>query len=216
MVASVIYCSVCDQPHFLWIPFVILLVFLVRGVVRADGNAEHIEALADQAYLLAFSGTMSALLGLIGRVYLNGGEADDLMSAESMGAVALVMTLVGILSMVTLKEYAQKLADEGSPLKVPTDLGALELQAATSIRPNGGGSTDYESVAQVNRKVVQLIDQTAEHLATLPAAAEALLSTLNHAHNISTEFVSDVEEMRAVMDEFERLQERVLDVEVPT
>jgi hypothetical protein len=215
VVASVLYCSIYDQTTHLWIPLVTMAIFLIRGIVMAEGDAGRIDALANQIYFIAFSATLSALLGLLARLYLNGEAADDLRPAEMMGAIALVTTLFGIVCMTSLKDYAQKLADEGSPQKpaVSPAAGVSAAPAAAAAGANAENSLD--KVAEVNRKAVELIGRFVEHLEKLPVAADRVGAALQRAHGCGEEFVNDVQRMNSVLDEFERLQMRVLDVGSP-
>src|SRR5947208_13945291 len=116
VVASVTYCSFYDRPWQWWIPLLLIAIFIVRGVVAAEGDAERIDCLADQVYFLSFAGTLGALLGLLVQIRING-EATSEDSVEMVGAIAVLTILFGILSMATLREYGQKLSDQGSPLK---------------------------------------------------------------------------------------------------
>src|SRR5688572_19471316 len=102
VVSSVIYCTMWHRPAYLWIPFVMMAIFLARGILAAQCDAVRIDALADQTYFLAYSATVSSLVGLLGHIYLEGEVPTDLRSVEMMGAIALLTTLLGLVSMFTL------------------------------------------------------------------------------------------------------------------
>src|ERR1700722_17033069 len=115
MVGSVVYCTFQDHPQYLWLPVLTLFVFVVRGIVAADGNAGRVDALAEHTYYLTFIGTLSSFLGILLRIYSDSTTAADTRSMVMLGVVAVLTTLAGFFGMATLKECAQRLADQGSP-----------------------------------------------------------------------------------------------------
>jgi len=211
--ASVIYCGMYNHPGYLWLPVLLMVIFVVRGTRVARDDAERVEALAEQVYFLAFSATLSALLGLLGRVYIAGDSPNDSRATEIMGAVALFNTLFGVLGMVTLKDYAQQLADQGSPVRPAGPTASTVSSSATGAA--GPPAVGYEDVEQLNRRVVVMIEQVSQGLEKLPTAVDSLTSAVRKGSGAAQEFENDVQQMHSVLDEWERLQERGIEEDDP-
>lgn len=210
VVFSVVWCTTWDRPSYVWVPVLLIVVFVVKGVVASEGVAERIDALGDQTYFLAYSATASALLGLLGRVYKEGGIPNDLRPVEIMGAIALSTTIIGLIAMITLKEYAQSLTDDG-----PKNTGqsgnsgvsdsAIPTPTCESPDPN------HKAVQDTAAKATLLIADIARELEKLPVAVNAFASAIQDNQGITEDFIKDVRELHSVLDEWERLQERSLD-----
>jgi hypothetical protein len=228
MVASVIYCAVKDLPNYGWIPVLSLFVFAVRGVAAADGDAVRIDVHAEQTYYFGFLGTLSTLPGFLARLYLNGKETLDLHSLAMIGMVGSLGMLAGFFGLITLKEYAQRLADEGSPAPslqpaVPTARAGETAASSVPAEPVPV-STDAAELAEINRKLLDMIARILKFIEGLPAslekAKEAFVASGERAHEIAdvvkndvTEIKNDVTEMQSLLDELELLKRRVLDQE---
>lgn len=221
MVGSIVYCTVSDQPQYLWLSPLTLLVFTVRGLVAAHGDAKSVNALGEQTYYLGFLGTLSTLLGLLLRISLSGSDSIDQHFMLTLGILAAVSILAGFLAMSTLTEYAGKLADQGSPMDTSTSAESAPQSGNHVTYPavsNQANSGDDE-VVEINRKLLDVVARVLRVLENLPAAlsnaVDVFASTSERAHEITEEFKTDVSEMNSALDELERLKKRILDEEDP-
>jgi hypothetical protein len=210
VISSVVWCTACERPAYVWIPLLAIAVFVFRGALTAEGDAERIDALGDQTYFLAYSATVSALLGLLWRIYREGEIPNDLRPVEIMGVIALLTTLIGLIGMVTLKEYAQKLTEEGRGTNVPSaNSDVFDSRRVTpsqeSINPN------YEAMQEITSKATTVIADFVSQVEKLPVAVDEFVSAIHDSKRIARDFAEDIRELHSVLDEWEKLQERNLD-----
>jgi methyl-accepting chemotaxis protein len=175
-VAFVMLCGYFDNPYLALMVVVVMIIYILFAIKTSNDECQALEFHADQIYFIGYLSTISAFAAAILKIWLSKDEMSDFKPILLMSGVALSTTVLGLIAMTSLKDYAQSLNNQN---KMEIDLDNKIFIKETSdeklqvlinqVKDLGGFAQIYKiadesakKIEDLNEEVLNLKDQISE------------------------------------------------------
>jgi hypothetical protein len=216
-VISVLVMGVLDKPQCALVPIVMMILYTIFGLITSHRDRTKIEAVADQVYFVGYLSTIAAFAGVILRIFVMRKMPEDPLPVLLMGGVALVTTVLGLLVMTTLKDYALSL-NKGTAITEPEWKEKMLEAVEALIKINDtslpvSNSEGSRMLIAVSGKAEKAIEELNEQLMALRENVRKLKNHVEIGADSAGLFVKNVEQLQAVLNNFVMLLEVKLELE---
>lgn len=235
-VAFVMLCGYFDNPYLALMVVVVMIIYILFAIKTSNDECQALEFHADQIYFIGYLSTISAFAAAILKIWLSKDEMSDFKPILLMSGVALSTTVLGLIAMTSLKDYAQSLNNQN---KMEIDLDNKIFIKETSdeklqvlinqVKDLGGFAQIYKiadesakKIEDLNEEVLNLKDQISElkksvgtldgSIGTLDESVAQLKINVDKGTDSASKFKQNIDQLQSVLDMFVSLLKRKIDI----
>lgn len=206
-VIAVMLCGLYDRPELALVTVAAIIIYATFAITKNKRDATKLESLADQVYFVGYLSTIAAFAAVVLRIWMAGGTTDP-RPILLMSGVALLTTMLSLMAMTTLKDYAQV---SRQYMKLPEGSISAEMQKVLELLNKTG---IFNQLFDISHETNETIKNLNGQLEILKRNVEKLQSDIGQGSLSALQFKDNVHQLQAVLDEFVRLLQSRLQIEL--
>jgi hypothetical protein len=134
IIAAIIACGYFNVNVLAAAPILGMALYTWMGVRGCGKDPERLSALADQIYFTAYACTIAAFAGLVLRIEMTGKAMEQSSDLWLMAALGVLCTVLGLLTMLTLHDFAAGMSPKGGSAVATAPIGpVVEIQSGLRL-----------------------------------------------------------------------------------